>query len=259
MMLEMYRGSKGPEVSAWQLFLIGLELYKGAADGVFGPMTEKATKKFQKMRGLTTDGIVGNATYAVAMQHGFELVEPVASDNWMPSIPVGMSPPTNRVREEMFGSFRYQAAPTKKNPERVQVLGGWYAKNITMVEIPELVGVMGTGNRRRFAFNKKIANQVRGLFKAWHNAGLIHLVRNWSGSYCARFIRGSRHVLSNHAYGTAFDINYPWNRLGQPGARKGEVGSVRELVDLANASGFYWGGHYTRRKDPMHFEVAELV
>jgi hypothetical protein len=65
--------------------------------------------------------------------------------------------------------------------------------------------------------------------------------------------------LSNHAYGSAFDINYAWNRLGQVPALVGEKGAVRELVTLAHKHGFYWGGHFNERLDGMHFEVAKIV
>jgi hypothetical protein len=37
------------------------------------------------------------------------------------------------------------------------------------------------------------------------------------------------------------------HRLGTMPALRGEHGSVRELVPLANAHGFYWGGHFSRR------------
>jgi hypothetical protein len=72
-----------------------------------------------------------------------------------------------------------------------------------------------------------------------------------------RFIRGSRTTLSNHAFGTAFDINCDFNRLGHTPALMGERGCVREMVRIAHENGFYWGGHFTRL-DGMHFEVAKL-
>jgi hypothetical protein len=35
---------------------------------------------------------------------------------------------------------------------------------------------------------------------------------------------------------------------------------VRELVPIANAFGFYWGGHFgAGRVDGMHFEVAKVL
>ena len=42
-------------------------------------------------------------------------------------------------------------------------------------------------------------------------------------------------------------------------APAGAEGSVRELVDIANAHGFFWGGHFKGRPDGMHFEVAKLL
>jgi hypothetical protein len=38
----------------------------------------------------------------------------------------------------------------------------------------------------------------------------------------------------------------------------GQHGSVRELVSIANEHGFFWGGHFDKRRDGMHFEVAVI-
>ena len=62
-------------------------------------------------------------------------------------------------------------------------------------------------------------------------------------------------MLSSHAFGTAFDINARDNRIGATPALRGSRGSVRALVPLANAHGFYWGGHFEDRPDGMHFEA----
>ena len=56
------KGSKGEEVSMWQSFL-GSRKYKIAADGDFGPNTDRATRDFQKKNSLDADGIVGPKTY----------------------------------------------------------------------------------------------------------------------------------------------------------------------------------------------------
>jgi hypothetical protein len=41
-------------------------------------------------------------------------------------------------------------------------------------------------------------------------------------------------------------------------ALKGKQGCVRELVPIANQHGIYWGGHFKRRPDGMHFELAKV-
>ncbi len=162
-------------------------------------------------------------------------------------------------RQRVFGAFRFQPAPVPGNPEAIRILDGWAEANIVRVTIPQLVGVEGAPRDGAVWFHKAASAQLVNLFQAWDDAGLIHLVETWAGSFVPRFIRGSRTALSNHAFGTAFDINAAWNGLGAMPARAGSHGSVRELVPLANEFGFFWGGHYTRRRDGMHFEVAKIL
>jgi hypothetical protein len=101
-----------------------------------------------------------------------------------------------------------------------------------------------------------VVPHFEALLEDWDRQGLLGLILTWDGDYYPRFIRGSRTNLSNHSYGSAFDINREYNRLGATPALAGERGSVRELVQLANKHGFYWGGHYNHRKDGMHFEYV---
>ncbi|MFM6344063.1 MAG: M15 family metallopeptidase, partial [Dolichospermum sp.] len=86
----------------------------------------------------------------------------------------------------------------------------------------------------------------------------------FDGSFVPRLIRGAPLVkdfrkLSNHAFGSAFDINASFNPLGQIPASISKKGSVRLLVSTANDYGFFWGGHFNTRKDGMHFEVAKIL
>ena len=200
-------------------------------------------------------------TYAAAMKLGFDPLEDEHDGkdgpNWPP--PPDFKPlGGNDARAKVFGQFKFRPAGTDGNPEAVQILDDWYSKNIVTVEIPQLGGVKGTGNLKRFAFHRLAAPQIVAFFQAVEDAGLANLILTWGGSYSARFIRGSRSVLSNHSFGSAFDINVPWNYLGSQPALVGRRGSIRELVPIAYGHGLYWGGHF-RRKDGMHFEVARLA
>lgn len=58
------QGARGGEVKEVQRRLKQWGYYSGSIDGVYGPATAEAVKKFQKKNGLTADGIVGKATYA---------------------------------------------------------------------------------------------------------------------------------------------------------------------------------------------------
>ena len=57
-------GSRGNEVRTVQQKLKNWGYYEGEVDGIFGPLTTKAVKSFQRKNGLTADGIVGSQTYA---------------------------------------------------------------------------------------------------------------------------------------------------------------------------------------------------
>lgn len=257
------KGSRGDEVKAWQQFLLGIGLYAGAVDGKFGPVTEEATRRFQQLHRLHVDGIAGNQTIGAAMALGFQVIDESGDDdesgpNWPPP-PTDLKPLSDAGRKKLFGEFRFRAAPTAGNPEGIEILDGWQSKNIATVTVPELRGVQGASSKGNVSFHTKAAPQLVALFAAWKAAGLIDLVRSWAGSWSPRFVRGSRTVLSNHAWGTAFDINAAWNALGARPALVGMTGSVRKLVPIANAHGFFWGGHYPGRLDGMHFECSRLL
>ncbi len=242
------KGSKGGPVGLWQTFLIGRR-YAIVSDGDFGSKTHRATQRYQRARGLKPDGVVGGRTYGAALQDGFGGVD-VPGDNWPPR-PTDLKPYIgNAQRARAFGSFDYK--PKRDKGEAIVVDPAWVRANIFRVETPQLARV----GRERVRLHQAAIEPFIALLQSWDDAGLLRCIKTWNGSYVPRFIRGSRKTLSNHAFGTAFDINVAWNRLGTVPALRGESGSVRELVGLANKHGFYWGGHYRKRRDGMHFELA---
>ena len=93
---------------------------------------------------------------------------------------------------------------------------------------------------------------------------MIDRINDCSLPFVQRFIRKTQNrnprPLSNHAWGTAFDINVKWNKLGKVPTLLGQEGCVRELVELANKNGFFWGGHFGGgRVDGMHFELGKML
>ena len=105
--------------------------------------------------------------------------------------------------------------------------------------------------------HKVVAPRVQALFKAWAKANLLRYVLTYDGGFVARYVRGSLTSLSNHAWGTAFDLNAAYNGLGAQPAAPHKIGTLIPLVPLAHKHGFYWGGNFSR-KDGMHFEIARL-
>jgi len=267
-MRVLQQGLQGSDVRKWQLFLIGQKLNAAPADGDFGPRTHKATIEFQTRHGLVADGVVGLKTLGAAMKLGFEAIKlpaptpaasatnPHESDPAWPPRPAFDPLLTNAQRARVWGAFRFEPAPVEGNRENIRILGSWEDDNIIRVEIPQLRGIVGAPASTWVRFHRRAADQLRQLWGEWERAGLLHLVLAWDGSFNARFVRGSTTVLSNHSFGSAFDINAAWNPLGTRPALAGQRGSVRELVPIANAHGFFWGGHFRDRADGMHFEVA---
>jgi len=261
-MITIKTGSKGDQVKQWQLFLIGQGFLIGLADGIFGRLTDKATREFQKKYSLESDGIVGQLTYAKAMALGLPVVKDLfVSDDkvedyyWNPPFPNFNPLVSNIERQKIFGAYKYKINPDGQN---ITIIDDWQKKNIVGVVIKQMVGVTGAPRNGLVYFHKLAIKQLQNLFDAWERAGLVSLVLSWQGSFVPRLVRDSKSVLSNHAFGTAFDINYSWNKLGVMPAKVGEKGSVKKLIPIANQFGFYWGGHYYGRPDGMHFEIAKL-
>lgn len=78
---------------------------------------------------------------------------------------------------------------------------------------------------------------------------------DWSWGYAYRPIRGATSGYSNHASGTAIDLNAPAHPLGKRGTfslrqRRRIHRILRDLDGVVR-----WGGDYSGRPDEMHFEI----
>lgn len=168
-------------------------------------------------------------------------------------------PTSGEARDRLFGRLEWRRAAYGRR--EVVITNAWAARNIVNVQIPQLAGVPG-GNGGRVRCHRIAADQLRRLWQAWGDYDLLRLVLSYDGDFVPRTIASdprlpSYNVLSNHAYGIAFDLNARWNGYGVRPALVGQEGSVRELVELANIHGFYWGGHWDQAfQDGMHFEWA---
>jgi hypothetical protein len=181
-----------------------------------------------------------------------------------PARPTTIRPYTTKEKIQVFGHFEYEPDPSTFDGDGIKVLNGWREANIVNVSIPQLNGkkfgkqVIKNGT---IAFHSLGADLLKKLWAAWEAAGLLDKIMTFEGGYAARFIRGTQNrsprPLSNHAWGTAFDINAPWNGFGSEPALVGQTGCVRELVTIANSNGFFWGGHFSK-KDGMHFELGKV-
>jgi len=274
-MITLRVGSRGQDVGQWQSFLVQRGLLQGGPDGIYGQQTERATARFQSSQRLQPDGVVGPATLGAALKAGFQQSKPTTPAPLDPARPQPTQPRndfyppqpgfsalrSDAARQAVFGKFGYVAAPSPTNPEAIKLTDDWATKNIVSVTVPGLKGVRLGGSSAvssgKVSFHRRAAPQLIALWQAWADAGLLDRVLTFDGAYNPRFVRGSHTALSNHAFGSAFDINAHWNPFKAPVAAIGKQGCVMELVALANQHGFYWGGHFPS-PDGMHFEVASL-
>jgi D-alanyl-D-alanine carboxypeptidase-like protein len=159
---------------------------------------------------------------------------------------------TLEEKQRIFGPLEYIHVPLKGNPENIEITNDFEKLNIVTVRVPW----SNDGTKyRSFQCHKYIAEEVMLWFEEMQHNEFLHLLLTFDGCYVPRLVRGG-HSLSNHAFGTALDLNARWNGFGEEPAKEGEKGSVIEIVPIASKYGFSWGGNYKNRKDGMHFERA---
>lgn len=87
------------------------------------------------------------------------------------------------------------------------------------------------------------------------DAEIEPIVRGHSWGWAYRPIRGSSSGFSNHASGTAIDLNAPDHPLGRRGTFTPKQATHIRAI-LADLGGVIrWGGDYSGRPDEMHFEI----
>jgi hypothetical protein len=278
-------GANNPlEVQRWQYFLLKQNIPQvGRIDGQFGLKSEEATKFFQIQHGIAVTGEFDALTRDAARTLGYTVVPDNHYDNKktaaFPPKPTDLSSPDNADRNDGLGCFKFMQLPlaNRGDPDEVVMLrscdgsiADWRATNIINIAVPQLrfaAGFNGT-----ITCHKVAAPHITALFAKWEELDLLHLIRDYDGTFSPRYKRGqspgaaghgvkqSRNVeaLSNHAFGSAFDINADDNSFNTQPALCPRRGCVRELVGPANQLGFFWGGHFSSSKDGMHFEFADF-
>jgi len=265
-------GQKSPLAGLFNRFLRQRGLSAGATD-VFDDQSKEGTRKLQqwlidqdpvnRKSRIQVDGSPGNQTfgYACAIDKNDFFDPPAIADAVGVAYPARLSSlplPSMELQVSTFGQIVAKAAPTPSNPERIIITNGFEANIVSRV-VPQLVGIEGALASGKVSVHRLVADQLVSLWAAWERLGLVGLVTGFGGLWVPRFVRGSTTTLSNHAWGTAFDINVSANYLWHLPAFPGENGSLFKLVPIAQDYGFGWGGHYRGRLDGMHFEALKVL
>jgi hypothetical protein len=131
---------------------------------------------------------------------------------------------------------------------------GWPAsKDQKEIDI-QIFKIKGTDRKMRL---QKDAGVILTAFAAEFHAQVEPIDEgvfdDWAYAY--RDVRGSDSDLSNHASGTAIDLNATKHPLHAENTFTKQ--QARIIRELCSKYGIRWGGDYAKRKDEMHFEIVE--
>ena len=135
---------------------------------------------------------------------------------------------------------------------------GYTANDLSRTKVWTIPGTVRTV-RLRFGS----PGELLTLWAAWFHEEIedieVGVFDDWG--YAERPIRGSSTTLSNHASGTALDLNATRHPLGVPTTRTFTDAQIRKIrARLRDFDGcIRWGGDYTGRPDAMHFEINASV
>jgi peptidoglycan hydrolase-like protein with peptidoglycan-binding domain len=228
------RGAQGTSVRALQLALHAAG-YRIDDDGVFGPATEYFVQQFQRQHGLKPSGELNMVT-AILLDEPHEALVNAAT-------PL-LTPDKRWPHDDTASLLAFYGKP-------------WEHSDL-LVSVPlPFAASYGTTPVHAVQFHKRGATALRGVLAtiaqlARSDSSVLRHVQHYSGSYNYRPVRGSSR-LSCHAFGAAVDFDAENLPLGSsyPAADM-----PQSVVDAFKAQGFFWGGDYRGRKDPMHFQLA---
>lgn len=128
---------------------------------------------------------------------------------------------------------------------------GWPANDRSVISTYTI-----SGTTQKLALRRgPVATVLLYVAAQWHRrVEPIHV--GWCWGYAERPIRGGV-VLSNHASGTAIDLNAPAHPMGVATSKTlsaKQIATIRQI--MKECSGLVrWGGEWTTRPDAMHFEI----
>jgi phage gp16-like protein len=127
---------------------------------------------------------------------------------------------------------------------------GYKAKDFTLI-----ASYTAPGTNVRVSVRKGDVSVVLLYLMEQFNKHVEPLRQVDTGGYNPRSILGGN-VLSNHASGTAVDLNWNSHPMGRRGTFTAtKVKAIRKILAFLDGV-VRWGGDYRTRPDDMHFEVV---
>jgi hypothetical protein len=162
-----------------------------------------------------------------------------------------------RIAVDEFLSFdeidsRTVVTPQRRGSSVVTSQNGWPANDRSVIASYTI-----PGSTRKVALRKGDASVLLLDIAAWihHNVEPVDDGQLDDWGYAERNIRGSSTTLSNHASGTAVDLNALKHPLGvRRSWTDAQASKIRDRLRLYGGV-VRWGGDYDGRIDEMHFEL----
>ncbi|MER9546467.1 M15 family metallopeptidase [Mesorhizobium sp. M0437] len=135
----------------------------------------------------------------------------------------------------------------------------WMAQNLVQIAQPWSMVLSWAVNTpvSHFRIHRLCASSLQRVFDSiWAKSEQSQeQINSWGlnlfgGSYNFRPVRGSSR-LSCHAFGCAIDFDPDHEQMRTPGHM------AREVVKSFTDEGWFWGGNFRERKDPMHFQATD--
>lgn len=220
------RGSIGSKVKQVQRFL------NVKADGIFGPLTEKAVKEFQKLSDIGVDGIIGPITWE-------KIVKEKTYNNQ----------PKKTWYEKMCDKYG-NPSPSGNNLVFVTV------------PFPLIIAWDKKQSTNRIRCHKLVADQLKSIFeeiaKEYSEDEIYNLGLNmYGGCFNYRNVRGGSR-MSVHAWGIGVDMDPERNRMRTKWKdSQFSKPEYKKFIYIWYKHGFMNYG-VERNFDAMHFEPKKL-
>lgn len=123
------------------------------------------------------------------------------------------------------------------------------AKNIVLFNLPYKLIYNKVAVSRSQCHRLAVDNFIE-VFNRIKCAGLENKVKNYGGIYNRRSIAGRPSFASTHSWGIAIDLEpgkYPFGSKDR---------FSDEIIKIFDNCGFFYGGNFKSRLDPMHFQLC---
>jgi hypothetical protein len=233
----------------WDRYLDAISVLLGVSGSAAGhPAFAQAVADWQEQGALAVDGVVGPKSWArlkIALAPPSSLTGVTPLD--APPVPSGFAEVIAAFGDPRpFISPDGSITPDSEARWQRQTL----AKGVLPFAIPLNRANPGGPMKTTFYAHRTLVGVFEGVFQEILRLGLQAYVLSWGGIYNFRPIRGTATQLSLHCFGAALDLNAETNGLGTSGDMNPGV------VEVFEHFGFFWGGNFRGRPDPMHFQYA---